>query len=51
MLYNIIFKTGSNRIEFFDNIKDFGKWWRTCVYLGIYKPGTVISVSPLRKDV
>jgi hypothetical protein len=47
MLYNIIFKSGSNKIEKFANIKEFGKWWVVCVRLGIHNAGTVLSVKPL----
>jgi len=47
MLYNIIFKNGSNKIEKFTDIKEFGKWWATCVRLAIHNAGTVKSVKPL----
>ena len=47
MLYNITFKNGSNKIEKFDSIKEFGKWWRQCVRLSIHNAGSVLSVKPL----
>jgi len=35
MMYNIIYKNGSNQIEIFNDIKEFGKWWRESVHLAI----------------
>lgn len=47
MLYNIIFKSGSNRIEKFTSIKEFGQWWKACVKLGIHNAGSILSVKLL----
>ena len=47
MLYNIIFKSGSNKIEVFTDIKEFGRWWAKCVRLGIHNAGSVVSVKPI----
>lgn len=43
-LYNITYKNGSNQIELFSNIKDFGKWWANMVKLGNRNKGSVLSV-------
>jgi len=47
MLYNIIFKSSSNKIEKFADIKEFGKWWAACVRLGIHTAGSVVSVKSI----
>ena len=47
MMYNIIYKNGSNQIEIFNDIKEFGKWWRESVHLAIKKPGSVKAVLPI----
>ena len=43
-LYNIQYKNGSNEIELFSSIKDFGKWWSKMVKLGNRRKNSVLSV-------
>jgi hypothetical protein len=45
--YNISYKNGSNQIELFSSIKDFGKWWSKMVKLGNRNRNSVLSVTQI----
>ena len=46
-LYNIQYKNGSNEIELFSSIKDFGKRWSKMVKLGNRRKNSVLSITKL----